>query len=147
MKKYTVRVQDATALTLNSAFPGFSPTHAAEELLDAAAEWIRRGEKRVLSMFSEQEKISLIGVTNSWFIEPLSTIDQELLEAELHDYLAPGGEGFLLGWSEEAKDEFLRKLRALTPPEALSFVLWGKRYWESEEKDVRKYIGESAKED
>lgn len=139
MKKYTVRVQDATAETVDS-LPGFSSTHAAEELLDAAAEWIQQGEKDALPQLTEQERIAIIGAVNSWFIEPLWTITPATLAREIQDYLAPGGEGFLLGWSEEAKTEFVNKLSMFAPPEALAVVLWGKRFWESEERDVQKYI-------
>ncbi|NCC84687.1 MAG: hypothetical protein EOM03_11255 [Clostridia bacterium] len=139
MKKYTVRVQDATSATVES-LPGFSPTHAAEELLDAAAAWIRQAEKDALPQLTEQERVAIIGATNSWYIEPLWTISPGVLAGELHDYLAPGGEGFLLGWTEDAKLRFIERLSKLTPPEVLAVVLWGKRFWESEEKDVLRYI-------
>ena len=139
MKKYTVRVQDTTAETIDS-LPGFSSTHAAEEILDAAAAWIRQGEKDALPKLTEQGRIAIIGAVNSWFIEPLWMITPATLAQEIQDYLAPGEEGFFLGWNEEAKKEFVEKLSKLTPPEALSVVLWGKRFWESDERDVQKYI-------
>jgi hypothetical protein len=143
MKKYTVRVQDATAETIDS-LPGFSSTHAAEEILDAAAAWIRQGEIDALPKLTEQEKMAIVGVVNSWYIEPLWTILPGTLAMEIRDYLAPGEEGFFLGWTDEAKKEFVEKLSKLTPPEALAVVLWGKRFWESEERDVYKYVQQQA---
>lgn len=139
MKKYTVRVQDATAETIDS-LPGFSSTHAAEEILDAAGAWIRQGERDALSKLTEQGRIAIIGAVNSWFIEPLWMITPATLAQEIQDYLAPGGEGFLLGWTEETKAEFVNKLSRFTPPEALAVVLWGKRFWASNNIDIESFV-------
>ena len=144
LKLLGLRVQPHTEMVVEKIADSLggeaSIKSSAEQLLDSAACWVEEGEKSSLASISKEEKFAIIGVVNSWWIEPLSHITPDTLAWEIEEYLAPGGEGFLFGWQEEKKKDLVDTLASLAPSETIALLLWAKRFWNQDTLSVEEYI-------